>query len=261
MKDQREVTFSNLRDLGGLELPDGGRIKPGKLFRACKLRPKTQADKEVLRGLRLDCVLDLRTPAEVREKPDILPKGVEYVNASVFGDTKFKVLAPTKRAKLAMLFCTDEQFEEILQGIRDSYEYMPYARHAYKELFSRMNRGKTIAFHCTAGKDRTGVAAMMIELALGRTKEQAKEQYLLSNVKREGKHSAIMKLIYKVPLRPGLYEVAEYSSRVHEELFENAYNAIFSRYARIAEFLSREYGVSAEDFAAWKKFYTEPSVT
>ena len=125
--------------MGGLSLPDGGRIKSGKLFRACKLRPKNAADRKFLASLGLDSVVDLRTPEEVREKPDRLPRGTDYVNASVFGETKFKILAPTRKSCLAMLKCTDEQFDEIIDGIRDAYAYMPYAKEAYSELFRRMN--------------------------------------------------------------------------------------------------------------------------
>lgn len=257
MDNESEITFGNLRDLGGLELADGRKIKSGKIYRACRLKPRTEADKRLLDSMHLDCVVDLRIPREVKEKPDELPDGVEYVNASVFGDTKFQVLAPTTRSKVALLFCTNKQFDEILQGIRDSYLYMPYARHAYKELFDRLNQGKTVAFHCTAGKDRTGVAAMIIELALGRTREQAKVQYMLSNEKRAAKNSALMSAINKLPLRRKLREVVSYSSTVHEELFDNAYNAIFSRYATIEDFLAAEYGVTAQNVADWKKFYTE----
>lgn len=257
MRKQDEITFSNLRDLGGLPLADGGRIKAGKLFRACRLKPKTRADKELLGSLALDAVVDLRIPAEVKEKPDILPDGVEYINASVFGDTKFQVLAPTLKTKLALLTVTDAQCDEILQGIKDSYAYMPYAREAYRLLFDKLNEGKTVAFHCTAGKDRTGVAAMMIELALGRTREQAKEQYLLSNQKRAGKHSAAMRLVKALPLRATIRNVVDYSSRVHEELFDTAYDAIFSRYDTIGDFLLAEYGVTADDIAGWKRAYTE----
>lgn len=66
-----------------------------------------------------------------------------------------------------------------------------------------------------------------------------------------------MKALHKIPLRPGFYEVVEYSSRVHEELFDTAYNAIFSKYDTIYDFLAAEYGVSAENVADWKKYYTE----
>ena len=188
---ETEITFGNFRDMGGLAVP-GGEIKRGKLFRTCRLKPKTEADRAFLESLGLECVIDLRVPQEIREKPDELPKGVEYVNASVFGDTKFQVLAPTTRSKLA----------------------------------------------------------------LGRSKEQAKEEYMLSTVKRAHSNSRIIKLIKKLPLRDELYEVVNYSSRVHEELFDTAYDAIFSRYPTIEDFLSEEYGVTAENLADWKKFYT-----
>ena len=251
------VTFSNFRDLGGLPLPQGGRIKERKIFRTCRLKPKTEEDKVFLDGLKLDCVVDLRVPREVKEKPDELPLGVEYVNASVFGDTKFQVLAPTNRTKLALLFCSDEQFGEILQGIRDSYAYMPYARPAYKLLFDRLNEGKTVAFHCTAGKDRTGVAAMMIELALGRTREQAFAEYMRSNERKGGSTAKLLKLLRPFKLSDKFYECVRYNSRVHAELFDRAWDAIFAKYETIGDFLLGEYGVTADNIAAWKRYYTE----
>lgn len=256
METPQGITFSNFRDLGGLELPDGRVIRSGKIFRACRLKPKTEEDRAFLQSLHLDSVVDLRVPREIKEKPDELPDGVEYVNASVFGSTKFQVLAPTNFTKFRLLFCTDSQFAEILQGIKDSYAYMPYARDAYKLLFDRLNDGKTVAFHCTAGKDRTGVAAMMIELALGRTREQAKQQYMLSNEKRAGSNSKVMKIMRRLPLRDELYEVVEYSSRVHEELFDTAYDAIFSKYPTIEAFLAAEYGVTEKNLEDWKRTYT-----
>ncbi len=249
--------FINFRDMGGLTLPDGRRIKKGVLFRTARLFPKSKEDKRFLESLGLECVVDLRTPEEIREKPDKLPKGTEYVNASVFGDTKFCILAPTRKAKFALLSCTDGQFDEIMQGIRDSYAYMPYAVQAYKELFDRLNGGKVLAFHCTAGKDRTGVAAMMIELALGRTREQAREQYMLSNSMRSGKTSRLMKIMSRLHFREKLLECVRYSSHTHDELFDIAYNAIFSKYATINDFLREEYGVTENDIENWKKRYTE----
>ena len=243
--------------MGGLSLPDGGRIKSGKLFRACKLRPKNAADRKFLASLGLDSVVDLRTPEEVREKPDRLPRGTDYVNASVFGETKFKILAPTRKSCLAMLKCTDEQFDEIIDGIRDAYAYMPYAKEAYSELFRRMNEGRTIAFHCTAGKDRTGVAAMMIELALGRTREQAFAEYMRSNERKGGSTAKLLKLLRPFKLSDKFYECVRYNSRVHAELFDRAWDAIFAKHETIGDFLLGEYGVTADDIAAWKRYYTE----
>lgn len=72
-----KTTFSNFRDFGGLEIPGGRKFKDGMIYRCSRLAPKNAEEKEILQGLKLDCVLDFRTPAEVKEKPDKLPKGVE----------------------------------------------------------------------------------------------------------------------------------------------------------------------------------------
>ena len=39
-----------------------------------------------------------------------------------------------------------------------------------------------VYFHCTAGKDRTGVAGFLIMIALGMSEEDAIQEYLLSNI-------------------------------------------------------------------------------
>ena len=66
--------------------------------------------------------------------------------------------------------------EKLLKGKKDEehnladamYEQMLFRNKAYKELFRALEAGETpILFHCSGGKDRTGVAAMLILLALG----------------------------------------------------------------------------------------------
>lgn len=52
------------------------------------------------------------------------------------------------------------------------YRRMLTGNKAFKELFRALEAGETpILFHCSAGKDRTGVAAMLILLALGASDE------------------------------------------------------------------------------------------
>ena len=56
---------------------------------------------------------------------------------------------------------------------------------AFKELFRALEAGETpILFHCTAGKDRTGVAAMLILLALGASDETICADYARTNLCR-----------------------------------------------------------------------------
>ena len=58
-------------------------------------------------------------------------------------------------------------------------------RDSFKELFRALEAGETpILFHCTAGKDRTGVAAMLILLALGASDETICADYARTNLCR-----------------------------------------------------------------------------
>ncbi len=59
---------------------------------------------------------------------------------------------------------------------------MPFGNPAYQRLFNLLleNDGN-IYFHCTAGKDRTGVAGFLIMMALGMSEEDGVKEYMLSN--------------------------------------------------------------------------------
>ena len=58
------VGASNFRDLGGYPTTDGGLTRWGELFRSDTLHELTEADLEVLRGVGLATVIDLRTATE-----------------------------------------------------------------------------------------------------------------------------------------------------------------------------------------------------
>ena len=62
------------------------------------------------------------------------------------------------------------------------YRQMLTGNKAFKELFRALEAGETpILFHCTSGKDRTGVAAMLILLALGASDETICADYARTN--------------------------------------------------------------------------------
>ena len=114
-------------------------------------------------GLRL--ILDLRSEAEAAETPDYVPDGARLVRICGL------CLENGKEVDFS-----PEDRENLLKGMPDEgrrmadamYERMLFGNKAYKELFRALEAGETpVLFHCSAGKDRTGVAAMLILLALG----------------------------------------------------------------------------------------------
>lgn len=100
---------------------------------------------------------------------------------------------------------------------------------AYKRLFAHLAAGEVpIVFHCTAGKDRTGVAAMLILPSLGVSEEDALYDYLLTNVY----------------LAQRIWELVAKGLGVE-------------RYGTYEAYFAAEYGLDAQGLAALRDRYTE----
>ena len=69
----------NTRDLGGLKTTEGAVIKDKQLIRSNRLSRITQKDKMLLETeYHLQKILDLRTPMEVEQEPDLEVAGAVY---------------------------------------------------------------------------------------------------------------------------------------------------------------------------------------
>lgn len=250
-----DLKLINFRDMGGLSTPDG-RIRQGKIYRTAIFAPKCKADKAYIRSMGLDEVVDFRTVAESTEKPDWLPDGVAHVNASIFGESDSNGIAPTAAAIRSFFRMTEAELDEVRAFVRRQYGEMPFSA-GYQELFRLMDEGKTFAFHCTAGKDRTGVGAMLIELALGRSWEQCRQEYLRSNECRAEETERICRLVRLVTRKPYINRFARDMITVHDYLFDTARDAILAVYPDTDAFLQEAHGIDEERRRHWKSLYVE----
>jgi protein-tyrosine phosphatase len=148
---------SNFRDLGGYPTTDGGMTRWGQLFRSDTLHELTEADLEVLRGVGLVSVIDLRTATELdRSGRGLLgQEEVAYLHASVLreeGGESVAIPAPSD----------DDPAERYLW-------YLEVGRGALTEALTMVAdpQNRPLVFHCAAGKDRTGVLAALILDILG----------------------------------------------------------------------------------------------
>lgn len=252
--NNNSVTFTNFRDLGSLSCPGGRVIKAGKIYRAPKLVPKTRADKEYIASLGLNSVIDLRSFEEAQESPDILPEGVKYLFAPALKEGVYPHIIVTKTAKRLCLKEDRAAAVCLYEEKRRSYREMPFAKDAYSTVFECLDRGETLLFHCTEGKDRTGIAAALVELALGRTREQATEEYLRSNILRPGKNRKPLRLL---GFSRELINAINYAEHTHRELLESSFDEMIKHSGSIKDFLAQFYGITEERTALWREIYTE----
>ncbi|NJL92211.1 MAG: tyrosine-protein phosphatase [Anaerolineae bacterium] len=146
----------NFRDLGGYPTSDGGQTRQGVVYRADALCRLDDADRQTLAALGLCAVFDLRDEREVRDDgPDQLGDGVRVI------------ALPTNlvnRQMFQQLMLRPNRFRMSQLYTGNFTERATYHATLFRHLLDPANRPAVI--HCTAGKDRTGIAvALLLRLA------------------------------------------------------------------------------------------------
>lgn len=168
----------NARELGGIKTADGRHVKHGVLLRTAELTHASDRDLERLSGeYKIKHIFDFRDISEVSPRPDREIPGAEYHFLPVLpclpggSDTEYSKLTP-------------KRVFELFQGMYRTMAEDEVSIKAYSEFFRVLlsSGGGAALWHCTQGKDRTGVAGILLLTALGVPKEAAVEDYYLSNV-------------------------------------------------------------------------------
>jgi len=163
---------TNFRDLGGYTTADGRRVKHGVVFRSAALAGLSAADIERLAALPLRTIADLRGNREITIVPSPAIPGADNLPL---------VIQPRIGSSLRDLLQRQEATgEDVVAILRQAYatyvtEHLP----VYRRLFSLILDAERVplVFHCTAGKDRTGVGAALLLTALGVPEEQVIADY------------------------------------------------------------------------------------
>ncbi|KAI5116797.1 hypothetical protein M0805_001799 [Coniferiporia weirii] len=165
----------NFRDLGA----SSGAVKPGILFRSGELTRLSQSGTEELKKLGITTVFDLRSAGEVKKHQSATPKidGVRLVHVPVSDKDEFD---PMVLAAKVATFETDEKnaFAALYSGILEN------GAPAYEAIFKhiRDRPGEACLVHCTAGKDRTGIFAAIVQLLLGASDDAIVQDYHLTTI-------------------------------------------------------------------------------
>jgi len=173
----------NFRDFGGYQTESGKTVKKGLLYRSGGLDQASENDLNDLDSLGIRTLIDLRTSQERSEAPDCLPIGWDGQVVHL----PMKMLVTPKSSRLASLYsimfgeARKLEFEEVARGTYRDY-VIPYQDELSKILRMVMQVDNLpILIHCTAGKDRTGVACSILQRVLGVPDEIVMRDYLLSN--------------------------------------------------------------------------------
>jgi protein-tyrosine phosphatase len=166
----------NFRDLGGYATEDGRRVRWGKIYRSGMMNHLSDIAHARMAQLGIRYICDLRTTREQREAPtqwkaagvkDYWSRDYEHSDADL------------RRMMSGKGFTADESYAMM----KSNYRTLAYEQaEAYRQLFHRISEGNVPAiFNCSAGKDRTGVAAALLLSLLGVPRETILDDYELTN--------------------------------------------------------------------------------
>ncbi len=183
----------NLRDLGGIPSRGGGAVPKGLFLRSGKLSMLTkEACAELCRRHRIACVIDLRTPIESAEYPDPLPDAqVEYIQIPLLKDAAVGITHETGSDPMTILRNLRRQPERLKQMIPDFKALYTdivtdeYCRSQLDKVVATLRenaqKGRCTLFHCTAGKDRTGIVSMALLKSYGVSDREIIRDYMRTN--------------------------------------------------------------------------------
>ena len=166
-------SVSNFRDVA-----IGSKMKNNILFRCAKLSTLNDEDIKKIEDLNLHAIIDFRDPKEINKAPDNLSKDLlkKYVSLPISASTLSRMV-DQKNIDGDNKFTYEKVMEE-------SYKlYINNHKHVWKEFIKILLKANNnpIIFHCSAGKDRTGIASFIIQKLCDNPMELIFENYLLSN--------------------------------------------------------------------------------
>ena len=248
---------NNFRELGGYLADEGKTIKWGQIFRGIPTALlSSDADRKLLDSLNLRLILDLRSEEEAAKQPDYVPDGARLVRICglCHPDGTEIAFSPADKEKLLK-----GRLDEDHNMADAMYEQMLFGNKAFKELFRALEAGETpILFHCSAGKDRTGVAAMLILLALGASEEVIAKDFLQSNVCRQPELEAIWaEHADEIAANPAQKEHYLGIAGVYPESVPLVLNTIRDKFGSGDAYLEAEYGLTPARLMRLRRMYLE----
>lgn len=179
--DLRRVDFEgpmNCRDLGGLPRANGGITTRRRIFRSGRLSNLSDTDKARFVDLGIRQTFDLRLPFERENYPNPPALALKTVEQH-FGylpDGALDMFQAINDGSIGP--------DDVRAGMRDQYRSMALAHpDVYNRLFrALLETDLPCLFHCSGGKDRTGVAAAILQRIAGVSREVVTADYLLTNL-------------------------------------------------------------------------------
>lgn len=253
----------NFRDLGGYLTGDGRSVRWGQIYRSSDLSRLTEADLAYLQNLGLQVICDLRSAFEAKRAPNRPLDGASVMELPIDDGA-----VPMDQVYLAVgsgdLAAIDPHLLEW------AYEgYIRESTPAYAEMLGCFSQAacRPALVHCTAGKDRTGLAAAFMLWILGVPTKTIIHDYLLTNDYNAQNNEQMLGMLRQhIASTKGVEAEAvdmtpmDYLLFARRAYFHKALDTIMADFGSIEQYIRQGLGISiAEQEQLKDALLTQPS--
>lgn len=253
----------NARELGGYLLPDGRKVRWGCLLRGGSFAALTPQDRAILRDkYHLAVNFDFRTETEVTFAPDRPVQGAKHIwlpaidpATETVQDSTFPADAYRDLGNFLVKHAADPLAQRLARNLYIDMVTNEYTQLQYAAFMQSIvgTTGGAVYWHCSQGKDRTGLGAAFILCALGADRDLILQDYRISNE------------VYKEEVETYCSKVSTDAEKaviltfigVNEQYFCDALDLIDRRYGSLEGYLKGPLCMSDEDIRILRERYTE----
>lgn len=245
----------NFRDLGGLITNDNKIVKSGYFYRGASLGFFDDKELEHFKSMGIKTIMDLRSSYEMIRFPDPDISDIKWVEHSGLKVEGFEDIdwSPAGMRKVG-----GEAYTQ-LNRIESYYKALPFENNVFKLMVNKIVEDELPMYiHCAVGKDRTGMAAMIIEMILNVKEEEIKKDYLLSNLYREKIiNESLNEVKEDIAEHPELSILISIQDGVVERTYDTIINSIKDKYYTFDNYLEKQFGLDENKLKIIRYLYTE----
>lgn len=259
---------ANARELGGYENTEGRKVKKGLLIRTGSLNKATPKDIEKLsKEIGLKLIFDFRSNEEINNKRDKEIPGAENIQLDLLfrinNQTIKKIFMDKssleKDEHPVIHMCRNETLIEYMTKLYGRLLQDTHAHNLYNQMFKQIlaTGGAPVLWHCAYGKDRTGLAAMLILSVLGVDLPTIKEDFMRTNIAYKRTIDMLLKMAKEENFTEAQIWTVKSISGVAEESFDSGYKVITDQYGGIDKYLRNQIMLTEEEISKFREYYLE----
>lgn len=252
----------NDRQLGGYVNKEGRKIRMDRLLRTANLHNLQDDDIALLTDkYHVKTIIDFRTRLEAAAKPDVSIPGTDYVWISVNPEVS--------EDKNPVVHANDDELSMVMEMVKMPFDLYGFyieiiktfrAQQGYRKFFDYLLSnpdGCSVLWHCNAGKDRTGIAAVFLMSVLDFDRETMMEDYLLTNEYRADRIESMLEKARELTDDERIMTGIRCMFGVMPETMEQMMNWCDREYGSVKGFVQKKINLSDDEIDRLKAMYLE----